>query len=176
MSIDLVHIIQTIIHFIDAITERTGRIIAWLSLLMVILMFFNVVQRYLFNTSAIWQQELVGFMHAALFLGAAGYTLLHDKHVRVDLFYHRFSARKKAIIDLIGSCVFMVPVCVALIFLSHDFIIASWDINEASTEYNGMKGVFILKTFIWVFAGVMLLQSLSVCGKALLTLFILEEE
>lgn len=163
-------ILQPIIHTINSITEWTGRIFSWLSLLMVLLMFLNVVQRYLFHTGAIWQQELVGYFHAILFMAAAGYTLKHDKHVRVDVLYHRFSDQAKAIVNLLGTFVFMIPVCVCIIVLSNEFIIASWDLKEASSEYNGMPGVFILKSFIWVFAGSLLLQSVSIVAQSWLTL------
>lgn len=155
---------------IDALTEWMGRMFAWLSLAMVVLMFINVLERYVLNTSAIWQQELVRFFHSALFLGAAGYTLLSDKHVRVDIFYHNFSARKKAWVDLIGTCVFMLPVCIGLVALSYHFVVDSWAIHEGSSEYNGMPGIFVLKSFIWLFAGTLLFQSISTCCKAIITL------
>ena len=162
--------LAAIARYIDCVTEWIGKILAWCILAMVILMFINVVERYAFNISATWQQELVRFFHSIVFLGAAGYTLLWDKHVRVDVFYHKFSERKKAWVNLIGTILFMVPVCAGIIYLSYYFVIDSWALHEASSEYNGMKGIFILKTFIWLFAATLLLQSVSVCCKAVMTI------
>jgi TRAP-type mannitol/chloroaromatic compound transport system permease small subunit len=162
--------LKTISCIIDKTNRLIGRLFSWLALLMVLLMFFNVVSRYLLNMNLVWQQELVGFMHAMLFLTVAGYTLLDDKHVRVDVIYQSLSEQKKAIVNLIGTIIFLFPVCFAISYFSSDFIINSWGIYEASPEYNGMKGVFILKSFIWIFCFTVALQGLSTICKSLITL------
>lgn len=154
-------------NLIDAINRSLGRSISWLTLAMVVLMFFNVTSRYIFQTNLIWQQELVGFMHAVVFLAAAGYTLLDDKHVRVDVFYHGFSDKAKAIIDMCGTILFLMPVCFAISYFSYGFIISSWKILESSPEYNGMQGIFLLKSCIWAFAFSVAMQGLSTICKSI---------
>jgi len=109
-------------------------------------------------------------MHAILFLAAAGYTLQEDKHVRVDVLYQSLSVRNKAIVNLVGTLIFLLPVCFAISYLSYDFILSSWKIREASAEYNGMQGVYLLKSCIWVFTFSLILQGLSNIAKSIITL------
>lgn len=151
----------TISTALDRINLTLGRGVAWLALAMVFLTFINVIQRYLFDTSLIWQQELVRSFHAALLMSAAGYTLLKDQHVRVDVLSQNFSARTKHIVSIIGTILFLFPFIGAIAWCSSDFITHSWSILEASPEYNGLPGIFILKTFIWVFSFSLFLQGVS---------------
>jgi len=162
--------LQKISDSIDRINCLLGKAISWLALTMVLLMFFNVVSRYVLNLNLVWQQELVGFMHAILFLAAAGYTLLDDKHVRVDVIYQGLSEQKKAVVNLVGTVVFLLPVCIAISYFSNDFILSSWKIYESSSEYNGMKGVFLLKSCIWIFTLTLSLQGVSTICKSLITI------
>lgn len=159
--------LQRIISSIDNINYVIGRCVAWLALAMVLLMFFNVVGRYMFNANPIWEQDLIRFVHAILFLTAAGYTLLTEKHVRVDVLYHHFNVYIKAIINLIGVVVFLFPTCFAVIYFSYDFIVESWAIHESSSEYNGLPGVFLLKSFVWVFAGTLAIQGIATILKSI---------
>jgi TRAP-type mannitol/chloroaromatic compound transport system permease small subunit len=167
---NIMNSLQKIADNIDKANLAIGRAVAWLALAMVLLMFFNVFSRYALNLNLVWQQELVGFMHAILFLSAAGYTLLRDKHVRVDVFYQSISDKGRAIVDIAGTFLFLFPVCFAMFYFSYDFVTSSWEIFEASAEYNGMPGVFALKTFIWFFAGSVALQGLSTIFKSLIIL------
>ncbi len=162
--------LQQISDKIDSTNRIIGRLFSWSALFMVLLMFFNVLSRYAFNINLVWQQELVGFLHAILFLTAAGYTLLDDKHVRVDVIYQQMDDKKRAFINLAGTLIFLFPVCIAIVYFSHDFILSSWKIHESSPEYNGMKGVFILKSFIWVFCFTLILQGVSTICRSLITL------
>jgi len=109
-------------------------------------------------------------MHAILFLATAGYTLLDDKHVRVDVLYQQLNKRKKAIVELVGTIIFLFPVCIAIGYFSFEFISSSWEIKESSSEYNGMPGVFVLKSFIWVFCFTLTLQGISTICKSIITL------
>lgn len=154
----------------DSINMQIGHIVSWLSFVMVILMFITVAQRYLFQSNHIWMQELIEFMHAIMFMAVAGYTLLEDDHVRVDLLYEKMSERKKAIVNLCGSVFFLIPVCCALIYFSYNFVLSSWQIFEGSRENDGLSGVFLLKSFIWVFAITLLIQAFSTISNSLLFL------
>ena len=93
---------QKLALILDTFSKHTGHVVSWLALGMVLMTFFNVMQRYLLNTGLPWEQELVRFMHAILFLAAAGYTLKADEHVRVDVLYQHFSERDKAWVNLLG--------------------------------------------------------------------------
>lgn len=161
---------QKIADSLSCINEMLGRAVSWLSLGMVLMMFWNVVQRYLFSTGQPWEQEIVTFMHAALFLAAAGYTLKHDKHVRVDIVYARLSPYGKAWTELLGTLFFLFPVCGVIVYYSWDFVLTSWQLREASPEYNGMQGVYLLKTCIWIFSGSLILQGCATMCSALATI------
>jgi TRAP-type mannitol/chloroaromatic compound transport system permease small subunit len=156
-----------IIALLEGINEYIGRAVSWLTLAMVLLMFVNVVQRYVFASGERWQQELVLFMHAIVFLAGAGYCMLQDKQVRVDLFYVNFSKSKKAWVDMLGSALLLFPVCSAIMYYSADFIASSWAIQEASREYSGMQGVYIIKSFIWVFCITLMLQGVVTILRSL---------
>jgi TRAP-type mannitol/chloroaromatic compound transport system permease small subunit len=137
---------------------------------MAIVMAATVIERYLFQVNFTWQQELTRYFHAILFLGAAGYTLLQDEHVRVDVFYQRAKRKTRAWINLLGTIFFLFPVCIAIIWFSNDFIVTSWLLLESSPEYQGLPGMFILKSFIWIFCGLLILQGISTICRSWLTI------
>ncbi len=147
--------------YIDAINDYVGRTIAWLTVFMVLVTVVIVVLRYGFSEGFIWMQESVRFMHSFVFLLCAGYTLLHNGHVRVDVFYLRFSDRGKAIVDIFGGLILLIPVCVSIIYYSWDYVINSWIEREGSLEERGLHAVFLLKTCIWIFAALMIAQAVS---------------
>ncbi len=154
----------------DGINEGMGRAAAWLSLCMVLVTFFIVVLRYVFDLGWIWLQESVTFMHAALFLLGAAYTLKHQGHVRVDIFFRRFSPRGQAWVDLLGSLLLLLPVCLFIFFESWDYVAQSWYMHEGSQEAGGLDGVFLLKSLILLMAGLLVLQGLAMVIRSLLGL------
>ena len=101
---------------IDALNDRVGRGVAWLALAMVLVQFIVVLLRYVFGVGSIYLQELIVYMHGTMFMVGAGYTLLYNEHVRVDVFYREASARFQALVDLAGCVLFLLPVC-ALIYI-----------------------------------------------------------
>jgi TRAP-type mannitol/chloroaromatic compound transport system permease small subunit len=137
---------------------------------MVIITFSVVVLRYVFESGSIALQESVTYMHAVVFMLCAAYTLKHDAHVRVDIFYQRWSVRTRAWADLLGTLLLLVPVCVFIIASSLGYVAASWSILEGSQEAGGLDGVYLLKTAIPVMAGLLLLQG---CALALHRLLII---
>ena len=160
----------TLSNRIDAFSNAIGHGVAWLSLGMVLLMALTVVERYLFSASFIWQQELVRYFHAILFLSAVSYTLLQDEHVRVDVLYQRFNRKQRAWLNMFGVLVFIFPMCIAIMIFSEDFVLRSWHYLEASPEYNGMPGLFILKSFIWVFCALLIMQGIATLCRGWLTI------
>jgi len=154
----------------EAINEWLGRAVSWLSLLMVLVTFVIVVLRYAFDLGWIWLQESVTYMHAALFLIGAAYTLKHEGHVRVDIFYSRFSERGKAWVDLFGSLLLLMPVCLFIFIVSWDYVAQSWELHEGSQEAGGLNGVYLLKSLILMLAGLLVLQGLAGAIRKLLFL------
>ena len=155
---------------IDAVNDRLGRATAWLTLVMVLVTVLIVVLRYGFQIGFIWMQESVRFMHAAVFLLCAAYTLLRDEHVRVDVFYLKMGARGRAAVDLAGTLLFLIPVCAAIVLYSGDYVLNSWAECEGSLEERGVHAVYLLKTCIWLFAATVILQGVSRAAAAAATL------
>jgi TRAP-type mannitol/chloroaromatic compound transport system permease small subunit len=146
---------------IERLNTAIGRAAAWLVLVIVVVQFALVLARYLFGLGSIWLAETVIYAHAALFLLAAAWTLYAGGHVRVDVFYADASPRTKAIIDLIGAVLLLLPFALVLLWLSWPYVARSWAIFERSQESSGLPLVFALKTLIPVFAVLMALQGLA---------------
>lgn len=146
-----------------------GRGVAWLTLLMVLLTFTIVVLRYLFDFGWIWLQESVTWMHAAVFMLGAGYTLARDEHVRVDVFYRQGSERQQALTNLLGTLLFLVPMAIFLLWGSLDYVLASWQIQEGSREAGGLAypAVPLVKSLIPATALLLLLQSVVIVARSL---------
>lgn len=108
------------------------------------------------------------YMHAALFLLASGYTLKHNGHVRVDIFYRNFSAKTQAWVNLFGTLFLLAPVMIFIGWSSWSYVEASWAIKEVSSEPGGIQGVYLLKSLIPSLVVVMLLQAIAEAIKSLL--------
>ena len=147
--------------FIDALNEKIGRTVSWLAVAMLLVQFAIVLMRYVFGVNFIWFQESILYMHGFLFMLAAGYALLHDEHVRVDIFYREAPQRAKAMINLLGSCVLLLPFMVLVFYTSFGFVMNSWVDLEGSTETSGIQGVYLLKSAILIFAILVGLQGIS---------------
>jgi TRAP-type mannitol/chloroaromatic compound transport system permease small subunit len=155
---------------IDRFSRIVGQTTAWLALIMVLVQFLVVVLRYVFGLGFIWMQESIMYMHGLLFMVGAGYTLLMDGHVRVDVFYREASPRGKAVVDLLGSLFFLIPFCVLILWVSYGYVANSWRVLEGSKETSGIQGIYLLKTTILVFGGLVILQGVSVVARSILTL------
>jgi len=151
---------------IDRLNAAIGRSAAWLALVIVLLQFGLVIARYVFSLGSIWLTETVVYANAALFLLASAWTLRTGGHVRVDVFYAHASARRRALIDLLGSLLLLLPFALVLLALSVPYAARSWAILERSQEASGLPLVFLLKTFIPVFAALMALQGVAQAARA----------
>jgi TRAP-type mannitol/chloroaromatic compound transport system permease small subunit len=155
---------------IDTITELLGKVIAWLTLLMVLLTFSIVVLRYGFNLGWIGMQESVLYFHGIVFMLGAAYTLKHDGHVRVDIFYQKYSPKQKALLNLFGSVILLLPVCIFIFFISLDYVLSSWSIMESSPEAGGLPLVYLNKSLILLLAITLSLQGLAEIVRNILML------
>ena len=151
---------------IDRLNAAIGRGVAWLALVVVLLQFALVVARYLFGLGSVWLTETVIYAHATLFMLAAAWTLQAGGHVRVDIFYADASARAKALVDLIGALLLLLPFMLVLLCLSAPYAARSWAILEHSQETSGLPIVFLLKTLIPLFAMLMALQGIAQAIRA----------
>ncbi len=157
-------------HWIDTLNDWVGRIVAWATALVVLIVFIDVVMRYLFNTSYVFTQELEWQLFAFIFLIGAGYTLLQDGHVRVDIFYQRLSSKQQAWVNFIGVIFFLIPGCLMIIITSFNFALTSFNIMEGSPDPGGIPYRWLIKSCIPVGFILVLLQGLSLGVKSLCTL------
>lgn len=151
---------SAIIKHLENFINWSGRTVSWLSLALVLVTFTVVVLRYLFDSGSIALQESMTYLHACVFLIGMAYTLQQDAHVRVDIFYSRFSATGKAWVDLMGACFFLLPFMLFVSWVSWEYVADSWSVLEGSREAGGLPGVFLLKTLILVMAALLTLQAL----------------
>lgn len=164
------HFLAALSRRIDIINERVGRTVSWIALIMVLVQVIIVLMRYVFGVGSIMLQESVVYMHAVLFMAAAGYALVHDGHVRIDIIYREAKPRTKAIIDLAGSLIFLLPLCILIFWVSWRYVAVSWAVLEGSKETSGIPGVFLLKSLILLFAGLLGLQGASLAIRSAMTL------
>lgn len=159
-------------NLLDRISNATGKVTSWLTLLMVIVTAVIVVMRYVFDAGFIWLQESVIWMHAAVFMVGAAYTLLHEEHVRVDIFYRRMGTRGRAAVDFLGVVLFLLPLCGFLAFKAYDFAAVSWSIHETSREPGGLPYPMIpvLKSIVIVMPIMVALQGVSLMQRSLAVL------
>ena len=153
--------IKWLSRIIDKINEWVGRGTAWVTLGLVLVVFIDVVMRYLFNTSFVFTQELEWHLFGFIFLIGAGYTLLHDGHVRVDIIYQRLGLKGRAWINLCGVLLFLIPGCLMVITTSWQFAANSFAMLEGSPDPGGIPYRFIIKGCIPVGFTLLLLQGLS---------------
>lgn len=156
-------------NFLSQINEKVGQATSWLTVILMLLICFNVTTRYLFNNSEAWRTELEWHLFALIFLLGAGYALKHDKHVRVDLFYANFSDKQKALVNFIGTLIFLVPWCAVIIFASYKYSHNSWLMNEGSPD-NGLPARYLIKFSITLGFGLLLLQAIALLASSLSTL------
>lgn len=148
---------------LERFAELTGAIVAWLTIAMVVGTFVVVVLRYVFDLGWIAMQESITWMHAAVFMLGAAYTLRQDEHVRVDIFYRAMPGQRRALVDLVGTLVFLLPMAIFLAAASWDYVATSWAIHEASREAGGLPYPFvpILKSLIPATAALLIVQAIA---------------
>ncbi len=156
--------------FIDNLAERTGQVIAWLLCAMMLVTCFVVVIRYGFNSGSIALQESVTYLHGCVFLLGMAYTLKHNGHVRVDIFYRCFSPRAQAWVNSLGALIFTLPFSLLILGVSFGFVGSSWEILERSPDAGGIPAIFLLKTLIPLGAAMLALQAVAEVLRAIPTL------
>jgi TRAP-type mannitol/chloroaromatic compound transport system permease small subunit len=167
--------LQGLARAIDRLNETIGVSVAWLVLFLVLVEFTVVLMRYVFGVGSVKMQESIVYMHAIIFMVAAGYTLLHNGHVRCDIFYAAAPPRRQAVIDLIGVALFLLPTCALIGWAAWPYIAQAWAVREGSPEGRlGLPAVYLLKSIILVFVALIALQGIALALHSVLRLAGLE--
>lgn len=151
---------------IDGINRCAGRAVAWLALGLVLAEIVVVMLRYVFGIGLIQLQEAAVYQHGFLVTVGAGYTLLANGHVRVDILYARMSERRRALVDMLGVLFLLLPMCAVIWFYAWPYVAQSWRIMEGSREASGLPVLYVLKTGILAFALLLGLQGVSMAIRA----------
>lgn len=159
-------VIARLAPIIEKTVSTSARAVMWLLLAMALIQFGIVILRYVFGINYIFMQESITYMHGAVFLLAAGYALLTDDHVRVDIFYRGAPAKRKALIDFLGTYFLLFPVCLLLLWAASPYVASSWAVGEGSAETSGIHGVFVLKSLIPAFAILLSMAGFNIAAKA----------
>ncbi len=156
--------------WIDCINAAAGRLASWCCLFVIAVEFAVVVMRYVFGVGSIAAQESVLYVASALFMLAAAWTLQIGGHVRVDIIYQPAAPCSRAIIDLVGSLLFLLPFAIVLALVSLPYVEHSWAILERSRETSGLPFTYLMKTLIPLFAVLLGLQGIAQIIRAVIVL------
>ncbi len=156
---------------IDQVINVLGQGIAWMTITMVLVMAVVVILRFVFDIGWVWLQESVNYLHAYVFMLGAAYTLRHDGHVRVDVFYRQMSAKRKALVDLLGTLFLLIPVCGFILYASWTPTLAAWSALEGSQRTGGLDLAYVLKSTMLLMPALLILQGLAICIQKFLVIF-----
>ena len=145
---------------IDAFTERIGRFVYWLILVVVVISAANAVVRKAFNYSSNAYLEIQWYLFSAVFLLGAGYTLMRNEHVRIDIISGRLSARTQNWIDVIGIVFFLFPMAIVIGWLSWPLLLDSFTRHEVSTNAGGLI-IWPARLLVPVGFALLILQGIS---------------
>lgn len=151
-----------LIRIIEKIVIFTGKWSAWLNLALVILICMDVLLRYFFKISANWIIELEWHLFGLIFLLGSAYGFKMDKHVRVDLFYNKWSEKTKAVVDLAGTVLLLIPWCLVCIHTCYKYASNAWFIREKSPNPDGLPALYIIKYFVVLGFVLLMLQGFAV--------------
>ena len=127
-----------------SLIERVGNVLNILMIALVCVVIVVVIGRYFFDFGSVALQELTTYLHSIIFMLGISYTLKHDGHVRVDIFYRNFSKKRQALVNVIGGLMFIFPISIFIGWSSWEYVLASWSIMETSTENNGLPITYLL--------------------------------
>ena len=146
---------------IDLLNEKIGKLTSYLSIPLILLTFLVAFMRYALDFGSIAIQEITIYLHALIFTTGASYTLKNNMHVRIDIFYNKFSNNLRKTIDFYGTIFLLLPTCVLIIISSFKYVITSILLLESSKEAGGLPILYILKTYILLMAIMLVLQAIS---------------
>ena len=157
--------------FLARIVIGVGKISAWLSIPLMVVIIFDVVTRRFLVLGSTKLQEGEWHIHAVLFLMCIGFTYLNDGHVRIDLIRERLSPRARTWIEFVGCVVFVLPYCLIVVYFAEDFLERSWAVSEASDSATGLPYRWAIKAFLPIGLFVLLLAGITVLLRKFIELF-----
>lgn len=163
-------ICRTISHTGRTFTSQVGQTVAWLTAVLAVVTAVIVVLRLLFQFGSVGMQESLTYLHALIIMLASAYTLASDGHVRVDIFYRRYSPLQKAWVNALGTIVFLLPFALFTLFISWRYVANSWHIQETSADAGGIPVVYLLKSLLLVNSVLLIIQALADLAAQLSTL------
>ncbi|MFV1992715.1 MAG: TRAP transporter small permease subunit [Acidiferrobacterales bacterium] len=152
---------------LEILSEWSGRIAAWLVLLLVGVVVYDVLNRVIFRNGSVALQELEWHLFAIIFLVGSAYTLKHNAHVRLELFYQHFSKKTQAWVDLLGTLFFLLPLCLVIISSSLPFIYNAYQFSEGSPDPGGLPYRFLIKAAIPLGFLLLLFQGIAIISQKL---------
>ena len=162
--------LRTISRNIHRLNEWAGQKTAWLTAVLVVLVFLDVLAQKIFHYSAAWVSEIEWHLFSLIFLFGAGYALRHGKHVRVDLFYEKFSKKEKALVNFWGTVLFLLPWCMTVIWFASKYALESWADGEGSPQPNGLPIWYPIKFAIVIGILLLTLQGIAMLIDSLVIL------
>lgn len=162
--------LRTIANGIDRSSVSVGRLSSFLVLLSIAVITVSVVLRYFFSRTYVALDEIQYYFYSIMFLFGFSYVLKEDGHIRVDIFFARFSDRKKALINLLGGVFLTIPWAAAICYYSFQYFLRSYHINEKSTEASGLPALYILKFILFLAFVLLLFQGMSLVIRQVLIL------
>ncbi len=165
-------VVRKIVTFCDALNEWIGSyLVSAAVFLFIAVIFSNVVMRYVFNTSFVFMSEVEWHLFAFIFMMGAGYTLLYERHVRVDIFYSLMDGKKKALVNCLGVAFLLIPSCYLVLTSSIPWVITAYKVGEVSIDPGGIPARFLIKAVLPVGYFLLLLQGISLGIKSIFVLF-----
>jgi TRAP-type mannitol/chloroaromatic compound transport system permease small subunit len=155
---------------VEALNDRVGRAVAWLALGTVLACFSAVYLRYALNTNFTWLQESYIWQHAIVIVVGAGYTMLVGGFVRVDIFYSRMPPRRRALVDLFGTLIALLPFMLVLWLAFFPFVQRAWSVDEGSPNAGGLPNWWLLQGTLLAMVVLVTLQGLALAARSLLVL------
>ncbi len=153
--------LSSIIHNIDAISQRSGKWIAWLVLPNVLALVYEVIARYVLQRPTIWSYEVTYFFYGTHFLIGAAFVLFVKGHIRIDVIYMHLPPRGQALIDVLGYCILFFPVMIALIYGGVEFTVQSFQMGEKSGASPWRPHLYPFKSVLVISFLLLFLQGLS---------------
>ncbi len=157
--------------FLARIVTGVGKISAWLSIPLMVVIIFDVVTRRFLVLGSTKLQEAEWHLHAVLFLLCIGFTYIEDAHVRIDLLRERLSTRARDWVELIGCIIFVIPYCLIVTYFAEDFVERSWAVGEASDSATGLPYRWAIKAGLPIGLFVLLLSGITVLLRKIIELF-----